>query len=153
MYLAAMIFLMAVLPGISIAAEALSGSGTALPLLVGKWTVFWSLGAKLLCDGICRLAPHAPVTSEASTIGIWNRSGADVLIGAACVVAGAAGISTLGDHAGLIPAAASGLLLYCISAARQLGNSEHEWIGDSLAWLDFCVAAAFAIYVAYALQQ
>jgi hypothetical protein len=51
MYVAIVAIFMLILPVASIAGEVLSGSAPLSLLLVGKWFVVWSVGARLLVAG------------------------------------------------------------------------------------------------------
>jgi hypothetical protein len=111
MYVAMVILLMAVLPIASIAIEFVRGGGDPL-FLIGKWFVFWSVGARLVLAGVRQVAN--PEFTAGTIFGIEDKKALVVVqeLGFANLSIGALGLLSLLTPAWVAPAAIAGGLYY-----------------------------------------
>jgi uncharacterized protein DUF6790 len=131
MYVVFVVLLLLVLPAGCVAAEALWRHGAAdIVLLIGKWFVFWAVGARLFIAGVRQVVqPQFTAESifdskdEASSAIVWE-------IGFANLAMGVLGLLTLVRPGWLLPAAIVGGLFYGLAglgqAARGKRNSKEQ---------------------------
>ena len=150
MYIAMILLLMLVLPLGSLLIELLQG-GAWLPLL-GKWFVFWGVGARLLIAGIRQLARPGLTTKM---LGITDASADFVVreLGFANFAIGITGLASLLCPGWTPGIALYGAIFYALAgiqhAMARHRDTEENWAMGS----DLAMAVVLAVYVGAALLQ
>jgi hypothetical protein len=148
MYLASIALLLLILPAGCIIAEALwQGSSADLLLLVGKWLVFWAVGARLFLAGVRQVlrpqftAEHIFAIKDGAALPIVRE------VGFGNLAMGALGLATLAVPAWMTPAAIVGGLYYGLAGAGHLLRGERNFAGQAAMISDFLVFAVLAVVV------
>jgi hypothetical protein len=148
MYLAVIILLMGVLPVLSIAVEALSRPDALLVILIGKWFVFWSVGARLVLAGVRQIANPA---FTARAIFAIDDPKALILVrelGFGTLSIGLIGIAALAMKAWVVPAAIACGLFYGLAGIQHAASSHRSRL-ETIAMISdlfiFIVLAAWLV--------
>jgi hypothetical protein len=150
MYLAVVVGLMLVLPVGSVVLELAQGAGVPVMALVGKWFVFWAVGARLFLAGLRQYFQPRFTAQQ-----IFNISSEDVLplvreLGVANVATGTAGLLSLAVPTFVLPVAVSAGIFYGVAGVRHAMES-HRSTNETIAMvsdlfvfavLGACVVAA-----------
>ncbi len=127
MYPAVVVALMGAFPIASIAIEAfVSRGGVDVLVLVGKWFVFWSVGARLLLAGARQIVN--PSFTANAIFGL-KETGALVIVqelGFANVSIGILGALTLATPTWIAPAAIVGGLFFGLAGAKHLTKGDRN---------------------------
>ncbi len=154
MYLATVIFLMAVFPIGSIGVDHFYFHNAApLTLLVGKWFVFWAAGVRLFAAGLRQYFQPRFTAEE-----IFHITSADALplvreLGVANFATGIAGIASLAKPSFVLPVAIIAGIFYGVAGIRHVaekGKSRNENIAMISDLFVFLVFAAYLGFVAFA---
>lgn len=127
MYTATVILFMFVLPVLSILAEVFFFKNTAgIPLLAGKWFVFWAMGVRLFSAGL-RQASNPRFTVEK----ILGLKGVDQFIvvqelGFANITLGLAGLLSILNGNWTFPIALTGCLFFALAGVRHIFSKERN---------------------------
>lgn len=147
MYLPVVLLTMAVLPILSILVELAMGSAADPVFLIGKWFVFWAVGARMFAAGINQIL-RPSFTSE----GIFGTSdkGAErivVEVGFGNVAIGLIGLLSL-FYPGWIPAAGfAGMIFLGLAGIRHVMNRNRK-PNELIAMVsDLGVAAVLLVYL------
>jgi hypothetical protein len=148
MYLASIALLLLILPAGCVIVEALwFGSSTDLLLLVGKWLVFWAVGARLFLAGV-RQVLRPQITAE-QIFAIKDSAALPIMreVGFGNLAMGTLGLATLTVPAWTMPAAVVGGLYYGLAGAGHLLRGERNFAGQAAMISDFLVFAVLAAVV------
>jgi len=121
MYVASIIVLLFVLPAGCVVIEAFwRGGGAELMPLVGKWFVFWGVGARLLLGGARQIAQ--PRFTAEDIFAIKDHAAFAIVreVGFGNLAVGTLGLLTLAKPKWLIPAAIVGGLYYGLAGLGHL---------------------------------
>jgi hypothetical protein len=150
MYLLSVILLMAALPAGSVWVEHFHfHSPVALPLLVGKWFVFWSVGIRLTLAGL-RQQIQPRFTSEH----IFGIKGDDPLpfvreLGVANLATGVVGVLALPQPTFVLPVAIAGTIFYGIAGVHHVLGKRSS-ANETIAMIsDLLAALVLGFYVAF----
>lgn len=122
MYLAVVILTMAVLPVLSILIELVTGPTADTVTLVGKWFVFWAVGARLFTAGLNQIL--RPGFTAQGIFGQPN-AGADRLvveIGFSNVAIGLTALASLLLPGWRVPAAFAGMIFLGLAGIQHIWN-------------------------------
>jgi hypothetical protein len=148
MYAIAIFGLMAVLPLASIVIEYFFvHPGAALLPLVGRWFVFWAVGARLFVAGL-RQTIQPRFTAE-TVFGIRDPGARKVVVelGFANLCTGVIGLASLAAPGWVAPAALAGGLFYLLAGIQHLRN-QHRNQTENLAMLsDLGMGALLAVWL------
>jgi len=149
MYLAIVVLLMAVLPIGSIVAEIALGHGGADPLfLIGKWFVFWSVGARLGLAGVRQIVNP---NFTADTIFGLKDKGALIIVqelGFANLSIGLLGVLSILNRNWIVPAAIVGGLFYGLAGIKHLLKGDRNATETIAMVSDLFIFAALGSYLA-----
>ena len=121
LYIVIVVFTMLVLPAASIAAQL---NTAPLLWLVGKWFVFWAVGARLLLAGVRQYA--RPSFTSRDILGIDDPK-AFVLVrelGGANVATGVLGVASLSMPTFVLPTALGAGIFYTVAAIEHLKEEQ-----------------------------
>ena len=148
MYLASLLLLLLVLPVSCIVGEALwYGGAPDLVLLVGKWLVFWAVGARLFLAGIRQVlqpqftAEHIFAIKETAALPIVRE------VGFGNLAMGALGLATLAAPPLMVPAAIVGGLYYGLAGVGHLVRGRLNFEGWTALASDFFIFIVLAVFV------
>jgi len=150
MYFLSVILLMAAFPLGSIAAEhSYFHSAVPLPLLVGKWFVFWSAGVRLSLAGLRQI--FQPSFTSRQIFGIESNDALPIVreLGVANLATGIVGLVSLAKPGFVLPVALAAAIFYGIAGIRHLtdfgrtGNQTIALVSDLFAALVFAAYFAF----------
>jgi hypothetical protein len=145
-YALVVILTMFALPSACVAVELLSGHGSVI-WLIGKWFVFWAVGARLLLAGLRQY--FQPGFTSRDILGIESPD-AFVLVrelGGANVAAGIVGLASFVVPTFVLPAAIGAAIFYAVAGVEH-ARQEHRGGKESLAMVsDLFVAAILALFV------
>jgi len=135
------------LPVTSIAVEMLVGNASVV-FLVGKWFVFWSVGARLLVAGFWQVLNPA---FTARTVFGTEDSGALRIVpglGFGNVAIGVLGLASMNFQTWIMPAAVCGAIFCGLAAMGRLRNDRRNRM-ENIAFLsDAWIALVLTLYVA-----
>jgi hypothetical protein len=152
MYIAMVLLLLLILPVSSLVIERyLFNGNSALPLLAGKWFVFWGVGLRLAVAGVRQIL-NPKFTAE-TILGIKSSESWIVVreLGFANLAIGAVGLGSILARGWLTPAAVAGGVFYGLAGINHLVSKNRNrlqnvamvsdlFICGVLIW--YCVAAA-----------
>jgi hypothetical protein len=147
MYLISVILLLLILPLASVGIDAVLHPGAAVAPLVGKWLVFWAVGARLFVAGVRQVVQ--PQFTAGTIFGIKDR-GADVIVrevGFANLAMGAAGLISLSWPAFLLPAALTGAAYYGLAGLGHVFRGERNSHERVAMVSDLLICAALAAII------
>ncbi|MGO8833138.1 MAG: hypothetical protein ACLQE9_10035 [Roseiarcus sp.] len=127
MYLAIVVLLMLVLPVGSIFAEsAILHSAVPLPLLIGKWFVFWSVGVRLLLAGLRQIAN--PAFTAQTIFDVKDKAALTIVqeLGFGNLSIGLIGALSLVNAGWIVPAAIAAAAFYGLAGMKHLIKSERN---------------------------
>ena len=135
---------MVVLPGLSVAAEAMMRGVPLSIVLVGKWFVFWMVGVRLLAAGLRQISQP-----EYTARTILKLTGNDALVvirelGFANVAIGILGIASLFVAGWALAAAVSGGIFYGLAGINHAMQNHRNRL-ENVAMASDLVAAAFLL--------
>jgi hypothetical protein len=149
-YLITVLLLMAVLPIGSIGAEHFYFHSSApLPLLVGKWFVFWAVGIRLFLAGL-RQFFQPRFTAEH----IFRIKGDDALpvvreLGVANFATGVVGIVSLAKPGFVLQVAIVAAIFYGVAGVRHVAEKGKS-VNENIAMVsDLFVFLVFAAYIGF----
>ncbi len=149
MYFAAIILLMLVLPGVSVAAEALREPGSAdLVWLIGKWFTFWAVGVRLFSAGLTQSL--GPQYSARSIFDIKDQSALAIVreVGFGNLAIGSLGLASLVKPGWLVPAAVAGGLFFGLAGLGHLFRERRNFKEQVALISDLVIFLLLAIFVA-----
>ena len=135
MYAIAVLLLMAVLPAVSIFVEYfIVHSGNDLLSVVGRWFVFWAVGARLLVAGL-RQTIQPQFTAE-TVFAIRDPDARKIVVelGIANLCTGIVGLASIVMPGWVAPAGLAGGLFYLLAGIQHLRN-QHRNTTENLAML------------------
>jgi len=139
---------MLVLPVCSILAEVLIFRNSAnLLLLVGKWFVFWAVGARLFLAGF-RQAIQPRFTAE-TILGIKGDAPLHVVqeLGFANISIGVIGLISIFSGVWVMPAATAGFLFYGFAGIRHVVQRNRNPLENTAMASDLFIFVVLAAYV------
>ena len=145
MYFAAIILLMGALPIASIVIEFVARSdGLDLSLLIGKWFVFWSVGARLILTGL-RQASNPAFTAE-TIFGARDASALPIVreLGFGNLSIGLIGALALIQTKWIVPAAVAGGLFYGLAGIGHLLRANRNGAENMAMVSDFFIVVVLA---------
>jgi hypothetical protein len=149
-YLITVLLLMAVLPIGSIGAEHFYFHGSApLPLLVGKWFVFWAAGIRLFLAGLRQFFQPRFTAQH-----IFQIKGDDALpvvreLGVANFAMGVVGIASLAKPGFVLPVAIIAAIFYGVAGVRHVAE-KGKTVNEKIAMVsDLFVFLIFATYIGF----
>jgi hypothetical protein len=153
MYLAAIVLLMAVLPVASILIEAYLRGATDLLFLIGKWFVFWGVGARLALAGLKQI--FEPSFTAGTIFGIQDPRALIVVqeLGFANLSIGLLGLLSLRYPQWVKAAAITGGLFYGLAGFKHLIKGDRNSIENIAMISDFWLFAVLAVYLAVAASR
>jgi hypothetical protein len=128
-YLVPVLLLLFVIPAGCVLAEVIArGDATDLWIVVGKWFVFWGVGARLFVAGVRQI--FQPEFTATKIFDLTEPGALAVVreLGFANVTMGTLGVASLANSAWLIPAAIVGALYYGLAGAGHLIRPERNSI-------------------------
>jgi hypothetical protein len=143
---------MAVLPIGSIGAEHFyfhSSAPLPLPLLVGKWFVFWAAGVRLFLAGLRQFFQPRFTAQH-----IFQIKGDDALpvvreLGVANFATGVAGIASLAKPGFVLPVAIITAIFYGVAGVRHVAE-KGKTVNEKIAMIsDLLVFLVFATYIGF----
>ena len=148
MYLAVVVSLMGVFPVASVAAEAaLQHGGADLTLLVGKWFVFWAVGARLILAGLRQIMN--PAFTAQTIFGMRDLSAFAIVreLGFGNLSIGVLGACALFRQTWIAPAALAGGLFYGLAGVEHLLKGDRN-ANETIAMVsDLFVFLVLAFYL------
>jgi hypothetical protein len=147
MYVVIVVSFAIVLPVVSVLTDHFS-TGTAIPLLLAKWLVFWAVGGRLFSAGI-RQVSNPRYTAEV-ILGLKTKEPWIVVreLGFANIAIGTIGLASLAFNAWRAPAAVAGCLYYGCAGVQHV-FSKHRTRLETVAMIsDLYLCAALACAVA-----
>ncbi len=153
MYLASVVGLLAVLPLMSVALQALVVPGSDLLFLLLRWLVFWAVGVRLILAGIRQVVN--PEFTAATIFRIRERSADRVVseLGLANIAMGTLGLLTVIESRWLVPAGLVGGLYYGLAGAKHVLNAERNAPENIALVSDLLIFVVLAVLVILALIQ
>ena len=148
MYYLIVALAMVVLPVGSILIQLLAFSGSlAFWLVLGKWYVFWAVGARLLLAGL-RQAVQPRFTAE-TILGIKGDAPLHVVqeLGFANLSIGLAGIVSIFSGSWVMPVAIAGCLFYGLAGARHVAQRGRNALENTAMVSDLFAFAVLAVYI------
>jgi hypothetical protein len=148
MYFLIVILLMLVLPAGSILLDRLVfKSSTTMLFLIGKWFVFWSVGARLFLAGL-RQAIRPRFTSKTIFV-ITSKEPLHIVqeLGFANISMGALGIVSILSTRWIMPAAIAGCLFYGLAGVRHIVQSHRNKFQNAAMVSDLFVFAVLLVSV------
>ena len=127
MYLAVVVLLMGVFPVASVLAEiAFSHGETGLPILIGKWFVFWGVGVRLLLAGLRQIVN--PAFTAETIFGVKDKAALTIVqeLGFGNLSIGLLGAISLLNRDWIAPAAITGGLFYGLAAVMHLTKGDRN---------------------------
>jgi len=152
MYYLTVVLLMLVLPVASILVEILGFNAHAAPILIiGRWFVFWAVGARLFLAGL-RQVLQPRFTAE-TILGIKGDAPLHVVqeLGFANISLGAIGLVSILNGAWVMPAAIAGGLFYGLAGIRHLVKRNRNRLENTATASDLFIFAVLAAYAIIAL--
>jgi uncharacterized membrane protein len=146
-YLTTVVLLLVVLPVACVLLEASRGASD-LPVLIGKWFVFWGIGVRLFLAGLRQMFQPA---FTAATIFEISDTGAHAIVrelGFANVAMGTLGLASLADGAWLAPSALVGGLYYGLAGIGHIARQRRNVIEQTALISDLLIFALLAILLA-----
>jgi hypothetical protein len=152
MHFAAVLLLMFVLPSASVLAEKLIfQSTTGWMFLVGRWFVFWAVGARLLLTGVMQLVrpdftskrifdiEHPSVFAIVREVGFGNIAIATI------------GLASLIYMSWVLPAAVAGGLFYGLAGVGHQLRGGGNLLERTAMISDYLIFALLAVFAAWSL--
>jgi uncharacterized membrane protein len=146
-YLTTVVLLLAVLPAGCVLIEASRGARD-LPILIGKWFVFWGVGVRLFLAGLRQIFQPA---FTAATIFEITEIGAQAIVrelGFANVAMGTLGLASLAGGAWLAPSALVGGLYYGLAGIGHVARQRRNVIEQTALISDLLIFALLALFLA-----
>lgn len=147
MYLAVVILTMVILPIASILIELAMGTTASLLFLVGKWFVFWAVGARLFSGGINQIL--RPGFTSQGIFGTADKGAERIVveIGFGNVAIGLTALLSL-YFAAWVPAAAfAGMIFLGLAGIRHVMNQNRKQSENIAMISDLWVAGVLLIYL------
>jgi hypothetical protein len=148
-YLVPVLLLLFVLPAGCLLAEAITGrDASELPLIIGKWLVFWGVGVRLFLAGVRQI--FQPEFTARKIFELAEPGALAVVreLGFANVTMGTLGLASLANGAWLTPAAIVGALYYGLAGAGHLVRPERNKIEEIALVTDLLFFALLAFFLA-----
>jgi len=147
MYYVLVLGLMVVLPIVSIVVEMLVAADPGLVALIGKWFVFWAVGARLLAAGVKQILQ--PEFTAKTIFEISDPGAMKVVseLGIANLAIGLIGLASLYFPSWTMPAAVVGMIFYGLAGIRHLGNTQRNAIENTATLTDLWAALALAVFI------
>ena len=148
MYAIFVIVLMVVLPVVSIAAEYfLYPAGAGFVFLVGKWFVFWAVGARLFGAGLMQTL--RPSFTSSGIFGNADPNAEKLVeeIGFGNLAIGLLGLLTIFNAAWIVPAAITGMVFLGLAGAKHVLNMGKSGRESLAMWSDLAIAVVLAAYL------
>jgi hypothetical protein len=149
MYLYIVILLMGLMPLFSVIVEFVAGGAQAGMLhLVGKWFVFWSVGARLFLAGL-RQSVQPRFTAE-KIFELETNAPLHVIqeLGFANISIGLLGLVSIASREWCIPAAVTGATFYCLAGFKHLKSKHRNSLQNVAMSSDLFVFCVLAVYLA-----
>ena len=147
MFIVAVVAFMGVGPVLSIIIDALTGHGTAVIDLIGKWFVFWAVGVRLLTAGARQIIKPG-LTSE-GILGIKGEQAWQLVreLGFANVGMGIVGVASLWKPTWRLPDAIIGGLFLLLAGVTHLPK-QHRTFEEDLAMIsDLAIGVILGVFV------
>jgi hypothetical protein len=145
-YLLVVILTMLVLPLASIAVDAATHQ-TSMLWLIGKWFVFWAVGARLMLAGLRQY--FQPAFTSRDIMGV-ERPEVHVLVrelGGANLATGVLGLASLVAPGFVLPTAIGAAIFYTVAGVEHV-RATHRGRNESIAMIsDFFIAIILAGFV------
>ena len=148
-YIVPVALLLLVMPALLTIVEALAGGKPSdLMSLIGKWFVFWGVGARLFVAGLRQI--FQPSFTAATIFKIKDEGALAIVreLGFANLTMGAIGLLSLPMTSWLVPAALVGFLYYGLAGIGHLMRPERNAIEQAALISDFLFAALLAVFLA-----
>ena len=148
MYYLTVALLMVVLPVGSILVELLAFKGSqAFVLVLGKWFVFWAVGARLFLAGL-RQAIQPRFTAE-TILGIKGDAPLHVVqeLGFANLSIGLAGLISIFSGSWVMPVGIAGCMFYGLAGARHVAQRRRNALENTAMVSDLFAFAVLAAYI------
>jgi hypothetical protein len=147
-YLASIIALLLVFPVASVLIEWIAGNAD-LALLVGKWFVFWAVGARLFIAGVRQVAQ--PSFTSLTIFGIADTAAEKLVreIGFGNLAMGTVGLASLAWPAWVVPAALAGAIYYGLAGLLHITSGERNGNETIALVSDLGIALLLAVWLAY----
>lgn len=145
MYVAMLFVLMLIFPMASIAIDALMhGHGVLSVVTLGKWFVFWAVGARLLIAGLRQIA-QPRYTAEA-ILGIKDADATLVVreLGFANAAIGSAGVASIFFGGWIAPLSVVGGIFYGLAGINHALHGSRSKLQNAAMISDFFAAAVLA---------
>jgi hypothetical protein len=150
MYVLTVLLLMVLLPVASIYADHASlGAAMPMTMVIGKWFVFWSGGARLVFAGLRQF--FQPQFTSREIFGLTSDDALPIVreLGVANFAVGVVGMASLANPSFVLPVGISAAIFYGIAGVRHLvdgGRTSNETIAMIT---DLFVSAMLALYVGF----
>lgn len=120
MYYAIVALLMFLLPAASVLVELQGGGAALLPMLIGKWYVFWAVGWRLFMAGVRQVAQ--PRYTAREILGLKSDESLVLVreLGFANLAIGTLGILSILVPAWMLAAALAGGIFYAMAGAAHV---------------------------------
>jgi hypothetical protein len=148
MYLLTVLLLMFVLPVGMTFLDYREMASPSLPLLIGKWFVFWSAGARLLIAGLWQF--FQPQFTLTEIFGIRSKDARPLVreLGVANFATGLVGLLSLYWPAFLVPVAIIAGIFYGVAGVEHALRRSRS-LNETVAMVaDLFVCAALAVFLA-----
>ena len=122
-------------------------SSQAAISLVGKWFVFWAVGARLLSAGL-RQAIQPRFTAE-SILGIKGEEPLQVVqeLGFANISIGAIGVVSIFNRSWVMPSAIAGCLFFGLAGVRHVVADKRNALENTAMLSDLLLSAVLLAYI------
>jgi hypothetical protein len=152
-YIAIVLLLMLILPGVSLIIEQyIPAHQTGLLPLIGKWYVFWAVGVRLMLAAIRQIA-NPRYTAEV-ILGLKTREPWIVVreLGFANLAIGAIAAGSLAAPTWLTPSAVAGAIFYGLAGMNHFFKKDRNRLENVALVSDLFACAVLCCYCAAAIQ-